>query len=254
MTREMVPYTEDPKLERKYRNLERLGKELKIPTFRSFLTLEVFDSEGKPIHSQKQRSHSWNRNAYNYLFGHVAGYGLNPISATFAAGVHSLKAVSGDIYPNGSGWSLNKLPTLDQDDNLNTPSNDVGLLAQAGDSGKGIVVGTGTSAENFEGFALETPISNGSGAGQMDIAQSNNHSISYDIPSLTLSDTLVRYFNNNSGDSIVIGETGLYIDLIGSSFGQKPFMISRDVLASTVTVPNTGQLKVTYTIELVYPA
>ncbi|GAI82076.1 unnamed protein product, partial [marine sediment metagenome] len=31
-------------------------------------------------------------------------------------------------------------------------------------------------------------------------------------------------------------------------------MVTRDKLASTVTVPDTGQLKVTYTIQLVFPA
>ncbi|MBA7585898.1 hypothetical protein ES708_27890 [subsurface metagenome] len=36
--------------------------------------------------------------------------------------------------------------------------------------------------------------------------------------------------------------------------GAVKWLQSRDHLASTVTVPDTGQLKVTYTIQLTYPA
>jgi hypothetical protein len=31
-------------------------------------------------------------------------------------------------------------------------------------------------------------------------------------------------------------------------------LVCRDKLAATVTIPNTGQLKVTYTIQLTYPS
>lgn len=260
MTREMIPYTEDPKLERKYQRLERLGQELKIPTFKSFLTLEVLDKDGNSIHSHKQRSHSWNRNAYNFLFSNMAGYGINPTNATFGAGVNSLKDDAGTVWPNVSGWGLNLIPGFYKASssapsvNVNVRSSEAGLLASAGLTDKGIVVGTGTAAESFEGFNLETPITNGSGSGQMDIAESNLHSVSYDAPSLTLTDTLIRYFNNNSGADIIIGETGILYELYFNSAGSQTFMFTRDVLAPTVTVPNTGQLKVTYTIELVYPA
>ena len=62
---------------------------------------------------------------------------------------------------------------------------------------------------------------------------------------------MVRYFNNNSGGSIGVNEIGL------ASYSDNPVaydyvLMARDVLGATVTVADTGQLKVTYTIELTY--
>ena len=58
-----------------------------------------------------------------------------------------------------------------------------------------------------------------------------------------------KIFNNNSGAEITVSEVGL----AGYESGQSMLMC-RDVLASPVTVPNAGQLTVTYTIEMTFPA
>ncbi|MEN8615205.1 hypothetical protein ABFB09_08020 [Dehalogenimonas sp. THU2] len=260
MTRELIPYTEDPKLERKYRNLERLGQELKIPTFRSFLTLEVSDRNGHTLKARKQRSHSWNRNAYNFLFANMSAYGINPSSATFEAGVNSLKSTNGTIWPNGSGWGNTFVPgyykasSSTPSVNVNVTGTEAGFLGVGGSTDKGIVIGAGTASESFEGFNLETPINDGTSAGQMSVTASNLHDLSYDAPSKTLTNTLIRFFNNNSGGSINIGEVGILYKWYFNSAGLQTFMACRDVLSPVVAVPDTGQLKVTYTIELVYPA
>jgi len=66
---------------------------------------------------------------------------------------------------------------------------------------------------------------------------------------------MVRYFNNNSGGDIDVNEVGLVMNQPqGGSTVYGKRLQARDKLASTVTVPNTGQLKVTYTIQLTYPA
>ena len=251
MTRQF--YIEDPKLETKYRRFEKLGTELKLPVFKTFLEMEVRDKDGKTIHAHKQRSHSWNRNAYNFLFSQMAAYGLTGTNI-FEAGAISLKWTTGSIYPNGSNWGLNKVAGWDEDINLNDRSTNTGLLATAGSTDKGIIVGTNNFPESFDGYVLGAAIANGSGAGQMDYAQSDLHSVSYDAPTKTLTDTLIRYINNNSGANIGVNEVALYGRVKFNSAGTGSIMFSRDLLASTVTVPNTGQLKVTYTIQLAYPA
>jgi len=117
----------------------------------------------------------------------------------------------------------------------------------------GILVGSGTNAESFEDFELQTPLAEGTGAGQISHVTSELHSISY--AALVLKDELIRYFNNNSepaGDRN-INEVALVT--WGRVDNTSVFWIqSRDKLASTVTVPVTGQLKVTYTIQLAYPS
>ena len=63
---------------------------------------------------------------------------------------------------------------------------------------------------------------------------------------------MIRYFNNNSGGNVNVNEVGIVAYLQGQ-YNQN-YMMSRDKLAATITVPNTGQLRVTYTIQLTYPA
>ncbi|GAJ13452.1 unnamed protein product, partial [marine sediment metagenome] len=58
----------DLKEERQYERLKKLGRELHIPIPEHFLTMEVFDKDGKLIQRHHQRSHSWVRNAYHLLF------------------------------------------------------------------------------------------------------------------------------------------------------------------------------------------
>jgi len=69
-----------------------------------------------------------------------------------------------------------------------------------------------------------------------------------------LSNAMVRYFNNNSGGDVAVNEVALVVNQPqgGPVYGK--WVQARDKLASTVTVPNTGQLKVTYTVQLTYPA
>jgi len=102
---------------------------------------------------------------------------------------------------------------------------------------------------------LQTPVAEGTGANQLNHATSELHSVSY--AALALKNELVRYFNNNT-----VGETNVDVNEVALvCYGYKPgtaaaekFVVSRDKLASTVTIPHTGQLKVTYTISLTYPS
>ena len=85
--------------------------------------------------------------------------------------------------------------------------------------------------------------------------QGEPHSITWIAGTLTLKNDIVRYFNNNSGADVDVTEVAIV------SHGYRPnsstdtyYMMARDLLTATVTVPDTGQLKVTYTIQLTYPA
>jgi hypothetical protein len=101
---------------------------------------------------------------------------------------------------------------------------------------------------------LQTKIANGVGAGQLSYIEQVGHAIAYNAGTRVLSNAMVRYFNNNSGNDIEVNEVALVVNQPqgGTVYGK--WVQARDKLASTVTVPNTGQLKVTYTIQLTYPA
>lgn len=254
----------DLKEEQQYERLRKLGQELHIPIPEAFWTLEAFDKEGHPICPKcsfpaikgirlcpncgaeirhHQRSHSWVRNAYNHMFTELAAKDAD--DGTFGAGKLSIKDTAGAIKSGDCPVCISPATSVD-----GTAS---GYRAAAGDNTRGIVVGSGTNAENFEDYALQTQVAEGAGAGQLNHAQSEAHSITYTPATKVLENELVRYFNNNSGGDIGVNEVALYAH--GRVAGAAPdWLQARDKLPSTVTVPDTGQLKVTYTVQLTFPA
>ncbi len=232
----------EPK-ERRYRQLQRLGQDLKIPTFEAFLELEVRDGNGRITHHHRQRSHSWVRNAYNHMFSQLAGKNAN--DTTFGAGKLSIK---------DTGATLRNASTPIGQSNADIDGTSYGYRGPAGNDTWGIQVGSGTNAESFEDYQLQTKIANGVGAGQLSYIEQDSHVIAYNAGTKLLSNTQIRYFNNNSGGSVNVNEVALVVNQPqgGSVYGK--WMQSRGKLAATITVPNTGQLRVTYTIQLTYPA
>jgi hypothetical protein len=233
----------DIKEEQKYRKLRKLGQELHIPIPEAFWALEVFDKEGKLLQRHKQRSHSWLRNAYNHLASELLAKDAN--DATFGAGKLSIKKEDASVK-----FGANPI-TLGWGSSMDAPP--LGYLGGAGQNTVGIIVGTGVTAESFEDYMLAVKIANGVGAGQLSYIASDPHVVTYNAGTKVLQDQLVRYFNNNSGGDITVNEAGLICNGYVKGEGHQ-WLQCRDKLAAGVTVPNTGQLRVTYTMRLTYPA
>jgi hypothetical protein len=114
------------------------------------------------------------------------------------------------------------------------------------------VVGSGNTAEDFNGHVLATPIAEGSGSGQLNYSAHLSNVKTWDAGMKTWSVAIARYMNNNSGGNITIREVAQYTrGMIYRTF--PTLMVARDVLDPEVVLPNSGQLKVTYTISLTYP-
>ena len=233
----------ETKEEEKYEQMRHLSQELHIPFPEAFLALEVLDKDGKVIHGQRQRSHSWVRNAYNVLFSQMAG--KNGSDSTFGPGYINTRLTSGSIRYGARPAGFIYDSSAD--------GTGQGYRAGAGVDDQGIMVGSGVDTESFEDYCLASQIANGSGAGQLSYVASEPHAISYDPVTRILRNDLVRYFNNNSGGDVMINEVALHLHTYKG--GMWPLgIVSRDKLASTITIPDTGQLKVNYTIQLAYPA
>jgi hypothetical protein len=230
--------------EQRYEQLRRLGQELHVPVPEAFWALEVRDKDGRVIQRHRQRSHSWTRNAYNAMFCQLAG--KNASDATFEAGKVSGKDTGGVIRSLPRALGTDYTGSCE----VLTPGSGHGYRGAAASDATGIVVGSGTAAESFEDYALQTLIANGTGAGQLSYVASEAHAVSYDTVTRVLKNELVRYFNNNSGGDVAVNEAGI---IFYTQYNGYRYMYSRDRLATTVTVPDTGQLKVTYTIQLTYP-
>lgn len=249
----MKYYTEPIISEIEYQLLAKLGKKLGVPVPECFLEMEVRMPDGRVTHHHRQRSHSWTRNAYNHMASQLMA--KNGDDTTFAAGKLSIKDTSEVVKYGelgiGVGAGTGGTPWVSMD----TVVSD-GYLAAAADDTSGIVVGSGAGAESFEDFALGTQIANGTGAGQLSHGASEATTVAYVAGTKTLTATLIRYFNNNTGSSVDVNEVGIYaVGHTGAhSSAHAHWLQSRDKLSSTVTVANTGQLKVEYAVSLVYPS
>ena len=231
--------------EKKYEQFRRLGQKLHIPTPEHSIELEVRDKNGNIIQRHKQRSHSWVRNAYNMLLSQMASKALDD-AGVFGAGLLNIKATNGIIYDLTHGAAIVSSPTNMEDSGR-------GYRAPGADNTYGIQVGSGVNAESFEDFVLQTLIAEGVGAGQLNYILSEVPAKGYNAGTRVWTITLARYMNNNSGGDVDVNEVGLTTKGVAGG-GERLWIMSRDHLASTVTVPDTGQLKVTYSIQLTYPA
>jgi len=236
----MKQVTLDPKEEAQFEELNRLGAKLHVPIPQARWKLEVF-LRGNLIQSYEARCHSWTRNAYNTLFSALAA--VNGDDAGWGGGNVNIKSPAGVVdegpYP------------ICADRNSSFLTAGKGYIAPADSVVNGIVVGSGTNAEDFEDHVLQTLITNGVGGGQLSHILSDAYTLDY--VGLVLSAEFIRYFNNNSGGDVNVNEVGLIMNGYCDQVYQ-PWYTSRDKLAATVTIPNTGQLKVTYTISLTYPS
>lgn len=240
-------YTEPSQSEKEYREIAKLGRELGIPVPECFLEMEV-TLKGETIHHHKQRSHSWTRNAYNGLFTQLTAKNYN--GATFEGGVLTMKYTNGTIYGNNyAGHLISGVSNFAPGDSEGLGSS---YRADTGSLTSGIVAGSGNAAEDFNGYALQTPITEGASAGKLNYSVHLTNVKSWDAGAKTWSVAIARYMNNNSGGLITVREVAQYTR--GMIYGQFPtLMVGRDVLAPEIALPNAGQLKVTYTILLTFP-
>jgi hypothetical protein len=231
--------------ESQYEELKKLARELHIPVAEAFWQLEVKDRNGRMIRTYNQRSHSWVRNAYNLLLCQAAAIPSNSSLGLAIVDTGGSTHSDSGTQP-ASGWSSNGASNM----RIYVGSN-YGFYAPAGVDSMGIVVGTGSGAENFNDHSLGARVSSGNGAGQLAYS-------AMDAPSISTVGTSkqvvwIRYFNNNSGGDITVNEAGIYTK--GTVDGSTVYyMMCRDLLTGGVDIPDTGQLKVTYTVQLTYPA
>jgi hypothetical protein len=117
--------------------------------------------------------------------------------------------------------------------------------SSAGVTTHGVRVGTGTNAVAISDYALQTPIAEGTGAGQL-----THGATSVGSPTTVGSSrqfTIARTFTNNSGASITVNEVGLYVETYDGT-AYRYYMIERTLL--TFAIANGASATVTYTIKV----
>ena len=112
--------------------------------------------------------------------------------------------------------------------------------ASSATSTYGIQVGTGTSAESISDTKLQTQISHGTSAGNLQYG-----TVTYGAPSTTATTTtfrITRVFTNGSGGTVTVQEIGL---VCRGAISTANFLIIRDITGA-VAVNNGQQLTVNY--------
>jgi len=181
-----------------------------------WLSIVVRDRHGKTLSRINQRSKSFLR-AYNELVAVMMDSGV-AVNITDTGGV--VRAITND----GHGFWID---------------------SNAGIVTFGIRVGTGNTAVAIDDFALDTPIVEGAGAGQMNhLATTTAVAV---VAAPICSFVISRQINNNSGGGITVREAGLYshLDNVGPFYG----CLARDVLTPQL-VPNGGTITINWTIRV----
>lgn len=238
-----VPGVSKP--EEDYLELRRLGTKLGIPTPEMFLKVEYTPPEGDTETVYDGRSRTYVRNFW------VAAFSAN--APIFSTGGNSTYCGDGLATIHGQGTSISYTTN-----NASGPPGFGGfsdVSATVGNASNGIVIGRGIRPETFDDACLGVKIQHGTSSGQMTYNAQVSTGASYNSSTNTWSISSSRIFNNNSGATIPVTETGIYGTYYNSTgSGVISAMICRDLLGTPINVANGGAITITYSWAMTFPA
>ena len=192
------------------------------------------DHDGEIVSEREEPAHSFTRNfgkgVYaSFLRSAVSGAYLDTSGSTVNAFIrHNYKAT----FPAGyaSGW----------------------LLHPAGEGiYRGIVVGSSGAGFDMGQYNLQSPISHGVAAGNLQYAAQMYPSVVVAEDQSAISLVLAREFGNASGSDVTIAEVGLIGYPPASSSPYTDVLLTRDVLDTPVVVPDGGVVGVSHILRAV---
>jgi len=199
--------------------------ELELSPIRGYIEVLVFDKEGRVV---QQGRHPMRSFLNNFLKFFEAFSKSDGVSITDTGGT------ARTIYGSGVGYQSR-----------------LGGLAPDNDDSYGILVGSGTTPVDLTQIRLASKITHGTATGQLDY-----DAVSVDDLGLDTSVTppvyrfrLCRTFKNLSTASVTITEVGIAVRTRQGGDDLR-FLISRDLLPTSYTVPAGGSAAVIVTVEV----
>lgn len=228
--------------EKRIAELKDLCRILKVPPPPDVLiSLKVHDG-GVLVFDDIQRGHSWTRNYYNLMLGYSTGAYSSANGSTFGTGYIAGKDMVGNASEYQGRTTFGNTYVIGGN-----------YADQYAGADYGILVGSGDAAFNKEDYALASLILHGNLADRLFYQAMTAPVATYTAGSKTWTTNISRIFNNNSGGSITVKETGIaYGGIIFGNGGA--FLIERSLLSPSVTVANAAQLTVTYSISMDFSA
>lgn len=148
----------------------------------------------------------------------------------------------------GTGYRIKDYQVRDVDGDLNPVQvASTSFQANAGPNidTYGILAGTGTTAPAIDDYQMETKISHGIGAGQLQYS-----AVAFGAPTSdgTVSHfTITRDFSNASGSPVTVREVGLVVRFERMGSGYDYYLTIRD--AVNITIPDGETLTVNYRLQ-----
>ncbi|MBA7696832.1 hypothetical protein ES703_105484 [subsurface metagenome] len=155
-----------------------------------------------------------------------------------------LKAWNQLIHAQVSQSSLTIKDTDGVDRSVGQHANNFLMNAAAAVTTYGIRIGTGTTPVVLADYAVETPIAEGTGAGQMNHQASTVATAVVSPPNCSF--LAQRVIINNSGSTITVRGGGIYARMSVSYYG----CLTRDVFATPQDVPHEGSITIDWTIQV----
>lgn len=211
---------------------ESLATEMRTPYAIGRWELEIVSPGGGVVDRQSFFSQSWLRNYVNALCNFTLSVLLDDPSPDWGDGFLNARQLDGTISTTSAARNMNVVAPIDEDT-------------------YGILIGSGSTDEDFDDFDLDTRIVNGQGNGEMQhyaVETDEAYQIySWDGVDKVFRKEFWRYFANFSADEndISIAEVGIAHQRPAPT----PLLVVRDVLPSIITVPYLYILRVRYTVE-----
>jgi len=209
---------------------------------RGWIEVEVRDDRGRVVQRGRHKMHSFLNNFLSILLGAINAGNRSNISASVTNPGGGTSKVYAEFYNTsatyGGGTSM-------------------ALRARANEDFYGIVVGSGSTPVTLTNFNLASKISHGTGAGQLSYDEVVFEDLGLDasVTPPVYRFRFIRTLKNLSGGGVTINEVGLIAWNFWRDFNavnaDVKFLIARDVLPTTYTVPDGGSATVAVTVEVV---
>lgn len=201
------------------RALQDEAAKLHIPVPVLSYQYEIADADGNIEEKGIGKSNSYTRNALNMLAWNVGWCSLDIKTSTFGDGSIAIKRTEGD----GTGSKI-------------STSNPIRL----GNYGATVALGTDTTAESLDSYALPTSSLTGVATQVLSVFNSTTRK---------LITTISRTFTNNTSGTINITESGIYSEF---EYSNTYALLIRDVFSAIPVAPGET-ITWTYVTEVSYP-
>jgi len=226
---------------------------LDVEPVRGWIEVEVRGPDGKVVQRGKCEMRSFLNNLLRIFEGLMKAIGGAALTYSGTVASTTVIAPDGTSKTVWTEWYAPDTATS----YFYAGGTPMALKAGDNDDSYGIIVGSGTISVALDQYSLASKISHGTSAGQLDYDPMTVEDLGLDtsVSPPVYRFRFIRTFKNLSGGSININEVGLAARSYWKDYvyirQDVKYLIARDVLPATYTVPNGGSATVVVVVEVV---